>query len=101
MGTGQQRRRNEQAVEDGQTHGDSFPSPVAACRNRSDYDCKSCAHCKHWTDAEKSQAGTNPDEFRDQGQKVSENQVGQGEKSPEFTEAVEDQLCVPPVSYGA
>ncbi len=59
------------------------------------------AHRNHRPNAEKTQAGANADEFRDERQKIPQDQIAHREESPESSETVEDQFGVPPMRDGA
>ena len=85
---------NKQTVEDGETERDSFPGPIAAGGDRGNDDDERSAHGDGWSNAEEAEAGAHADEFRDEGEKISENQIAHGEEAPEFSEAIEDKFGV-------
>ena len=50
--------------------------------------------------AEEAQTSAHANEFRDQSEKISENQIAHGEEAPEFSEAIEDEFGVAAMGDG-
>ena len=101
IGTRQNCGGNKKAVEDREAQRDSFPGPIAAGGDRGDDDDERSADGDGRANAEEAEAGAHADEFRDEGEKISENQIAHGEEAPEFSEAIEDQFGVAAMGDGA
>src|SRR5580704_7564711 len=97
----QNRRRNKKTIEDGQGHRDSFPGPIPPGSNRARHDHKRSSDRKRRTNAKKSKTRPHPDKFRHQRQEIPQHQIAHGKKTPEFSEAIEDQFRMSPVRDGA
>src|ERR1017187_6027559 len=98
VGMRQDRRRNEQRIEDREAESDSLPGPITARGNDDKNENEGSAYRNSWPNSKKTQAGAHTDEFRHQRQEVSENQISHCEKAPKSPEPVEDQLRVSSVS---
>src|SRR6202046_4302086 len=94
-------RWNEKAVENGEAHRNSFPSPITSGRNCARHDHEGSANRDRRPNTEKTETGAYADELRHQSQKVAEHQVAHGEKAPELPETIEDQFSVTPVRDGS
>src|SRR4029077_4079318 len=94
------RRGKKQAIKNRKAHDGSFPSPITAGGDCRDPDQERPADCNSRPDAEKTEAGANSDEFRHEGQEISDHQISHREETPEASEAVEDELGMPPMRDG-
>src|SRR5579863_1251009 len=101
IGARQNRRGNKKAVEDGEAERNSFPGPIAASGDGGDDDDERATHGDGGTNSEKAQTSPNADEFRDESEKIAENQITHGEKAPKFSEAIEDQFGVAAMRDGS
>src|SRR5580704_1473854 len=99
--TSQNRRRNKKAIEDGQAHRYSFPGPIPPGSNCARHDHKRPADRDNRTNAEETKARAHPNKFRNKRQEISQHQIAHGEKTPELSETIEDQLRMSPVSDGS
>ena len=93
-------RWNKEAIEDGETHRDSFPGPITPGRDCTRHNKEGAQHGQGRWYAEKAKTRAHGDEFRNQRQQVANNQIGHGEKAPELPETIEDQFGVTPVRDG-
>src|SRR5579871_6272219 len=101
VGLRENRRGNEKTVENRQAERDAFPRPISPGSDCRSHNQQRAADCNGRAHAKKSQARAHTDEFGDERQKISENEIAHGEQSPEFSETIENQLGVTTMRNGA
>src|ERR1700681_132225 len=92
---GHERNRNKYQVECGCGERDPFPGPIAVAHQRRVQNDEGDENCHPWRYAEETQARSNGNELGDKSEEVPDCQVDHRKPSPEWPEAVEDQLRVP------
>ena len=81
-------------VEDAEKEGDLLPRPVAALQDHQEHDDGHDDDRQNGRDVKDAEGRRHADELGDQRQPVGQDQVEEGEPSPERAECVENRLCV-------
>src|SRR5579864_378683 len=94
-------QRDEDQIKRRKGQRDALPRPITVRDQSEIKDDDRSADGNGGRHFEKAQPGADGDEFRNQGQEISNGQVGDGEPSPEGTEAGEYQFGMAAMSGGA